>query len=149
MTLDQLRALERIHAVLSWTATASLVVCAVAWARLGRARLGAAVVAALVLISAAGTGLALEEPFRFRLRQRLFLANAALGWLFERKQHAAFASFALGLSAALALAAARRRTVDHREVDCERPGRLALTASAFFALFACVVSVLAARRVAF
>lgn len=52
-------------------------------------------------------GLLLHMPFQSRLRQKLFIKAAAVGWMFERKEHAAFGAVLLSWCAVGALWAAR------------------------------------------
>jgi hypothetical protein len=156
VSVEALRALERAHAVIAWTATASLVTAAwiVARGRAPRRGALAACGAALALVLAAGaTGIALHDPYRARLRQRLFLHAMRLGWLFEQKQHLAFASllFAVAAAASLgALALAERRAVDPALArDLRRSAVLAWTAAALFAAAASVASAVVARHARF
>lgn len=140
-------ALVWIHAIASWCATFGLL--ATAFERGRRSKAIRAIAAALFAIAFA-TGLALHEPFRTKLRQKLFIASAALGWLFERKQHAAYGA-ALFVVAALATGALARGkggpTTSAEELASAE--RLAWRISAALALFALVASVLVGRRVHF
>ena len=152
MSVAELRALERLHAVIAWLATAGLLWAA--WASVRR-RLpagGAAAAAALVVLAGL-LGAALEEGFRARVRHKLFLAAPALGWLFERKVHVAFGAVLLGV-AAWALTAALRRIeprADEADVarELRRGAAIAWTAAAVLALLASVASAIVARRAGF
>jgi hypothetical protein len=98
-------------------------------------------------------GAALDEGYRAHLRQRLFLAAPALGWLFERKVHVAFGAVLLGVAAA-ALTAVRHRT-EVRPGDAPvarelgRGAAIAWTAAAVLAVAASVASAVVARRAGF
>lgn len=155
MTVEELRSLERIHAAAAWISAAGL--GAVAWA-LARGRearriaIGAAAAIAGLLVAGA-TGLALHDPYRAKLRQRLFLDAPALGWLFERKQHLAFGALALGVGAAATLEALRR--IEARPADAalardlRRSAALAWIAAAALSLAAAIASAIVARRASF
>lgn len=153
MTTETLRTIARLHAAVAWLATAALP--AAAWsgrrAQRGAAWIGAA--AAALVLAAGGLGLALDDDYRSRVRQRLFLASPSLGWLFERKQHLAFGAIALGVSAAATLAALRR--VEARPGsealarELRRSATTACAAAALLALAASVASAIVAHRTAF
>jgi hypothetical protein len=153
VSVEALWTLERAHAVIAWLATAALVMAAWVAVRGRPPRRGALATggAALALVIAAGaTGLALHDPYRARLRQRLFLRSMQLGWLFEQKQHLAFAAllFAVAASASLgALALAEHPPALAR--DLRRSAALAGTAAALFAVAASVASAIVARTARF
>lgn len=160
MTLDALRSLERLHGVIAWLATATIVGAAWLTARgraSARARVGAGAAALGLVAVAAALGLALHDPYRSRLRQKVFLASAALGWLFERKQHFAFGAFMLACAALATLAAAlrieRRAAPGSAEAalarDLRLASRVAWITAALFALAASIASAIVARRVSF
>ncbi len=54
-------------------------------------------ITALLHLAVFITGVFLHPPFQNKLRQKLFLMSATLGWLFERKEHIAFAAISLVL----------------------------------------------------
>jgi hypothetical protein len=153
MTVDALRAIARAHAILAWLATAAIVAALVIARRPARrAAVIAGAVASALVVSASALGIALHDPYRSRLRQRLFVASSALGWLFERKQHLAFGAVLLGLGALAALSASRR--VDDApngaaSRDLARAAWIAWLASALFALAASIASTIVARRAHF
>jgi hypothetical protein len=153
VTADLLRALERAHGALAWVGTAGLVVAG-ALPRFTntmsrRARVTWLAIATGLLVAATALGFVLHDPFRFRLRQRLFIASPALGWLFERKQHAAFASVLLSVCALAALAR-RERIGPGSEADALRgAASAAWVASVVLALAASIASVVVARRAHF
>lgn len=150
MSPATLRSIERLHAVVAWAATAALVATAWLGARPAETRravrlLGAAAVA--LILTAGGLGLALHDPYRARLRQRLFLDSLELGWLFERKQNAAFAAMLLAVSALAIRMQLERGAPGAR--DLRRSAALAWAASAALALAASIASTLVARRAHF
>src|SRR6185503_3034161 len=63
--------------------------------------------AALVTAAACG-GAWIYGPYGERLKQQIFLHAPTVGWLFERKEHLAFAAVALTWTGVCAYAAARR-----------------------------------------
>jgi hypothetical protein len=109
-------------------------------------------------VSAAfAAGIPLDLPYRGRLRQKVFIDSAALGWLFERKLHLSFGAVALAWCALALLTAgalARRAHAGAHPpaappawaADLERGGRAALIASAALTLLAAVFSAIVARR---
>jgi hypothetical protein len=108
VNVEGLRTLEQAHAVIAWAAVVSLVAASWIIARRRPPRRGglAAGGAALALVIAAvATGIALHDPYRARLRQRLFVRSMRLGWLFEQKQHLAFAALLFAVAAAASLGA--------------------------------------------
>ncbi len=150
MSLTLLRWIERLHAVLAWAATIALIVTAWLGARsegTRRAVRVAGVTAVGLVLAAGGLGLALHNPYRARLRQRLFLDSLELGWLFERKQNAAFAAVLLAVSALATCVQLERGGAGAR--DLRRSATLAWTASAALALAASVASAIVARRAHF
>lgn len=155
MSLEGLRALSRVHAVVAWLATIALVAAAASHL-VARARRFAAAIGALALalsMSAVALGLGLHDGYRARLRQRLFVTSASLGWLFERKQHLALAAVMLalsGLAVSLLLRRAEARG-DHpaRSRELGRAALVAWISAAAFAIFAAVASVIVGRRSSF
>jgi hypothetical protein len=150
MSLEFLRSLERWHAAVAWAATAAIAFSAWLCVRSSPWRRAAGIVAAVLALGAAGTGLWLHDPYRSRLRQRLFLEAPSLGWLFERKQHLAFAAVLLALSA---LATQARLSLDPPAApgarDLRRAAALAWTSSALLALAATIASTIVAQRASF
>ncbi len=97
--------------------------------------LGATIAITLVGLS----GAALYVPYRQLLRREVFRVSTALGYLFERKEHLAYASVLLTwIGAGLVLRATRR--ADHATHGTALRG--ARIAYAFAALFALVVAAL-------
>jgi hypothetical protein len=121
--------------------------------------LAIAALSTFITTTAGALGLLLHDAYLNRLRQRIFVKDPALGWLFERKEHFAFGSVVLALCALASLAALaglERRLA--RLGAAPRPSlapalrSAALTAyaaSAALAIAACVLSTLVARRFSF
>jgi hypothetical protein len=153
MSVAALRAIELVHAVVAWLASVALVASAAAFAAGDRARRAArwlGAIATALVIGAGGLGFALHDPYRARLRQKLFLASPSLGWWFERKHHAAFAAILLAVSALAARAWMSRAESDARLApDLRRSALLASIASATLALLASIVSTIVARHARF
>jgi hypothetical protein len=144
--------LAAVHGVLGWIAAVLLAGAAMLLAlrrdaALGRLRALAGLAFAL-LAAAFASGVLLDQPYRTRLRQRLFLASRALGWAFERKQHLAYGALLLA-SAALAALLARRPASDPDDRALVRASRTGLLAAALFALAAAAISTVVASRVRF
>lgn len=155
MSLEALRALSRAHALVAWMATAALIAAATASA-LPRARrlLGALGAVAAALVASAGVlGALLHDGYRARLRQKLFVSSASLGWLFERKLHLGFGAAMLAASALsitiLLRRAERRRGPSAPREEHARAARIAWISAALLALFASVASAIVARRSSF
>ena len=87
---------------------------------------------ALVTCGAFGLGLLLYEPYRAQVKRRLFAYSRDAGWLFETKEHLAFAVIALTLGATAAALLTPR--------DDARTRRLAAAAYAAAALLCFVVA---------
>lgn len=163
MTVEALRRIASVHGLLAWLSAALLGLAAGLLARRSPApyKKPALAVSALATALAAlvnGLGMLLHEPYLNRLRQRIFVKDPALGWLFERKEHFAFGSLGLALSALASLAALalleRRLARPGAPASILAPSlrRAALTAyaaSAGLALAACILSTLVARRFRF
>jgi hypothetical protein len=152
VSVEALRALERAHAWTAWAATAALIAAAWIFATSAPPRRprGVGALAMALVVATAALGFALHDPYRSRLRQKLFLTMPSFGWLFERKLHAAFAAVLLALGA-LAI----QRLLEHRSDDgamsrdLTRSAVLAWTASAALALAASVASAIVARAAHF
>jgi hypothetical protein len=155
MTLEALRALVRWHAAAAWLATAALVAIGVMHLRGRRPRLVAWLggLGAALTVAAALSGAMLDEGYRARLRQHLFLESASLGWLFERKLHLAFGALVLALAGASTLAASA--SSDAGELGplyargLRRAATVAWVTAALLALIASGASWLVSQRITF
>lgn len=152
MSLEALRSLARLHALVAWLATAALFAALLAHAGRRRGRALVSTVAAALVIATSALGVSLHDGFRARVRQKLFLASATLGWLFERKLHLAFGATLLAVSA-LATAALLSRAEARGDAllvkDLRRASLIAWSASALLALAASIASAIAGRNAAF
>jgi hypothetical protein len=147
-----LHLVAQAHAVIAWLATAALVAAPLSLLlrpRRDRITLAMGAVAALSVTLAGGLGVLLEAAYRARLRQRLFVQAPALGWLFERKEHLAFAAIVLAWCALAAAAASRLARDAERAGDLHGVARLAGIAAAGLALAAAVMAAIVARRAHF
>ncbi|MEO5726176.1 MAG: hypothetical protein ABI134_15245, partial [Byssovorax sp.] len=141
----------QVHAVVAWIATAALL-AALPWLirpRRDRVTLAIGAVAALSVTLAGGLGVLLEAAYRARIRQRLFVQSPSLGWLFERKEHLAFAAIVLAWCALAAMAASRLAREPERAADLQKVARLAGITAAALALAASVMAAIVARRAHF
>ncbi|MCU0683805.1 MAG: hypothetical protein MUF34_16460 [Polyangiaceae bacterium] len=127
------RALAHVHGHLGWLAVAAL--AHPAWLlRGGRRRAGlAAALATTFTTLAVGIGLWLYPHYRACIKHELFVAAPALGWLFERKEHAAFGALAFAWSGLLAHVAAPRAGDSTRRRSLARTSWLAFSFAALCA----------------
>ena len=150
MSPEALRSLARWHAFAAWSATAGLVVAAWLFARASKVRRAAGAAAVGLVLAAAGLGLALSDPYRARLRQRLFVEAPGMGWLFERKLHLAYAAVLLAVSAlAMTLRIDRGRLDGPGARELRWAAALGWTASAALALAASIASAVVGGRTHF
>lgn len=158
MTLEALRRIASVHGLLAWSATVLLGIAAVLLAR-RRPVLVVSVFATALTAIVSGLGMLLHDPYTSRLRQRIFIHDPALGWLFERKEHFAFGSLGLtlcGLASLIGFVLVERRVTRTPNVGSPptspipmalwRAALMAYAASAAFALTACILSSLVAHR---
>ena len=102
------RLLAHVHGHIGWLAAAALLHPALIL-RDRRRRADAAVASGPLLASlTACLGFIVYGPYRERVRRPLFAETEAWGWMFERKEHVAFAAVALAWAGALAYAGALR-----------------------------------------
>jgi len=151
VTLDVLRRIALVHGVLAWISAVSLLVVSL---RLlffrSRAFLRASAAFATMFTALAfASGATLDLGFRVHLRQRLFVASRALGWLFERKLHLSFGALLFSLAALAALFATNPTSVLTTDKRLSASAKAAYLAAALFALFSCVASSLVAARARF
>lgn len=152
MKTDLARRIAEAHGVLAWLAAASLVACAFIFVRRDKRRRfarGAALLAASLVALAFASGAMLDLPYRAHLRQRIFLASRALGWLFERKLHFSLGALAFACIALAAHLAAGKTPDDPAGKSLVRVSRAGFVASALFAIAACVASSIVAARLRF
>jgi hypothetical protein len=136
--IDPLVLLEHIHGHVGWLAAAALVHPAILLAN-PRRRAHLSVALATALVTAVGAaGLYLYGEYRVRLKQGVFLKAPTIGWLFERKEHLAFAAIAFAWAGAIAYFGAAYAS------DAVRPRVRVLAHRAFVlaAVFGAVVALL-------
>jgi hypothetical protein len=149
VNVETLRAVERAHAISAWAATALSIAAAGLFASSSRRARPVGVLAATLVVVTGALGFALNDPYRARIRQKLFLASPSLGWLFERKLHAAFAAVLFAVCAIAAQGALARRVDGPTVRELTRSALLAWTACAALALAASVASAIVARSAHF
>lgn len=100
------RVLTHVHGHLGWLAAAAL--AHPAWLLRGGRRRARATVAFSTTFTTVvvGLGLWLYPHYRACIKHELFVEAPAFGWLFERKEHAAFGAFFFAWAGFLAHAAA-------------------------------------------
>lgn len=131
--LDPTRIREHLHGHLGWLAVLALAHPAVLL-RDHRRRAHLSVALAVGVSTLAGVlGVSIYGPYRERLRQPIFASARSLGYLFERKEHLAFAAVLLGWAGAASYFGAIGAQGDVRE-----PLRLAAH-WAFLASMACAL----------
>jgi membrane protein YqaA with SNARE-associated domain len=150
-TPESLRVLASVHGVVGWIAAAALatvagLVLARGWQRKTELLAAAATLAATV---GAALGFALEPAFDERLRQRLFAHSASLGWLFERKLHAATVAVLLTWGALWLLLALHRARAPRLRTELGRAATAGFVASAVLIVFASVAASVVARSARF
>ncbi|HEU4411772.1 MAG TPA: hypothetical protein VFS43_41405 [Polyangiaceae bacterium] len=132
--LGLVRAVAHLHGHLGWLAAAAL--AHPAWIlRGGRRRARAAVALSTALTTlAVGLGLWLYPHYRACIKHELFVEAPAFGWLFERKEHAAFGALAFAWAGCLAHAAAPSARSPEARRALARAAWLAFASAALFAL---------------
>jgi hypothetical protein len=98
--LDPLRIREHLHGHLGWLAVLALAHPAVLLRNHRRRAHLSVALAVGVSTLAAAVGISLYGPYRERLRQPIFASARSVGYLFERKEHLAFAAVLLGWAGA-------------------------------------------------
>lgn len=138
MDLDPLRTLEHVHGHVGWLGAALLVHPAILL-RDRKRRAHVAVGASTAIVTAgAALGTWLYVGYRAELKREIFQASPAMGLLFERKEHLAFAAVMLAWAGCGAYFAATRAS------DELRPTLRTIASRAFAgaAAFAIAVAVL-------
>jgi hypothetical protein len=163
VSVEELRALARVHEIVAWVATAALAVASGIIFRAPARRGPVIAISAVAILSitlAGALGLSLEDAYRSRIRQRLFVEQPALGWLFERKEHLAFGAILLGWSGLLSLVTAlilgarpaRRTEAELSEAlasELRAAAKVGWAGAAILALAACAASTIVARYASF
>jgi hypothetical protein len=81
------RSLERVHGHLGWLAALALAHPAILLRRPRRRAVGVALAATLLVTAVAALGAAMYPSYRAEVKPILFATTAAVGELFERKEH--------------------------------------------------------------
>jgi hypothetical protein len=104
MAFDVLRVAEHVHGHLGWLAAATLVHPAVLLrSPTRRAHFSVALATGFATVVGA-LGAWLYEPYRMRVKPRIFIDARWVGMMFERKEHLAFGAIMLTWAGALAYA---------------------------------------------
>lgn len=105
--IDVLRAVEHVHGHLGWLAVVALAHPAYLLRRPRRAPVAVGLATGLVTVGAA-LGMWLYVGYRAQLKRVIFTESPAMGLLFERKEHLAFAAVLLAWAGCAAYVAAPR-----------------------------------------
>lgn len=144
--LDPWSLLEHAHGHVGWLAALALVHPAVLLRNPSRRASWAVSLAAGTVTLAGAAGVALYPPYRATLRQPIFASAPALGYLFERKEHVAFAAVLLAWVGAATYFGAASAEGDARR-SLRRAAHWAFVAAAVFAVCAaCFGTVVASYR---
>jgi hypothetical protein len=135
-----------VHGHLGWLAVLALVHPAILLRRTGRRAHWAVGLAVGVLTLAAAVGISSYQAYREKLRQPLFASYAALGYLFERKEHLAFAVLAFTWVGAITYAAAIVAESELRESLWRASQRAFLIAAALAAVTAALGTAVAVYK---
>ncbi len=102
MTSLALRVLERVHGHLGWLSAAALLHPAIVLRNpKRRAKLSVSLATSFVCATGA-LGAYFYPDYRRILKQHIFRESAAIGWLFERKEHLAIGAVAFALAGCVA-----------------------------------------------
>lgn len=138
--------MEHVHGHLGWMSVAVLIHPAIVLWRKPRADWAVGLALGFTTV-VGGIGVWLYSAYRDRVKQALFIASPRVGFLFERKEHLAFAAIALAWVGSLAYFAARAKA---SELDpgvresLRRASRTAFTASAALAFVAATLGTVVA-----
>jgi len=143
MSLDGARLLAHVHGHLGWLAVAALAHPALLLRGSTRRSTLTVALAPLLATVAAGTGFVVYGPYRARVKGPLFVEAEAWGWMFERKEHLAFAAVALAWAGAAAYLAAER-SGEPAHGALRRASHRAFVAACALALVAAVIATLVA-----
>jgi hypothetical protein len=113
--LDPLRVQEHVHGHVGWLAALALIHPAVLLRRTKRKAHLSVVLATSVATLTGALGVAMYGDYRDKLRQHLFEQSPTMGYLFERKEHLAFAAIFLAWAGTLAYFGATRLEGQPRE----------------------------------
>ncbi|HEX7665534.1 MAG TPA: hypothetical protein VF407_13505 [Polyangiaceae bacterium] len=131
--IDPIRLLQHVHGHVGWLAAAVLVHPAIVLRRKKKAdwAVGSAVGLATI---AGGMGAWLYPSYRERLKQGIFQEAPAIGYLFERKEHLAFAAVALAWVGGLAYVVARTTDESPTRDSLRKASQVSFTIAAALAI---------------
>jgi hypothetical protein len=146
VAIDPTRMFAHVHGHVGWLAAAALVHPAVLLRRPGRrAHLSVLLATSFVTVTAV-LGVTIYPAYSTRLRQAIFVSAPNIGWLFERKEHLAFAAVAFAWAGAAAYVAAFRADEPLRVPLRTFAFRAYAAAAAMAILVAAIGTVVAAYR---
>ena len=153
MKTEFAQTLAFVHGVVAWSATVLLLLLGFVLVRrrLRRTRAHASLLALTtsLLIATGVSGALLELPYRYSLRQHVFLASRALGFAFERKLHFALGALVFAAIALTTLFAERMSAEEKTRAELMRVTTLGFVVSAVFAFAAALASSIVASRLRF
>jgi hypothetical protein len=106
LSFDPLRVMEHVHGHLGWLAAIALMHPAILLRHAQRRAHWSVALGVGIVTLAAAFGVAMYPAYRETLRQPIFASSAAVGYLFERKEHLAFGAVMLSWVGGVAYAVA-------------------------------------------
>ncbi|HEY1957858.1 MAG TPA: hypothetical protein VGH28_19695 [Polyangiaceae bacterium] len=137
---------ERLHGHAGWLAAVALVHPAIVLRRTDRRAAWAVGLSTGLVTTVAIVGASMYAAYRERLRGHIFRASMSTGYLFERKEHLAFAVLAFAWVGALAYVAAGFSSDDERRVLRRLSHRAYVAASAIALVVAALGTAVATFR---
>ena len=131
--LEPLRVEEHLHGHAGWLAAIALLQPAILLRRTQRRAHLSVALAVVAVTLAAGMGVTMYPAYRDTLRQPIFAGSAAVGYLFERKEHLAFGTVMLAWVGGVGYAAEAFAEGGAR-ASLRRVAHYAFVAAAAFAL---------------
>ena len=144
--LDLLRVQEHLHGHLGWLAAIALVHPAIVLRDARRRANWAVGLSVAVVTVAAALGVLMYEAYRETLRQPIFAAAPAFGYLFERKEHLAFGAVMLSWVGGISYVASSSANADVRESLRKAAHRAFIAAAVLAIATASLGTIVAAYR---
>ena len=144
--LDLLRVQEHLHGHLGWLAAIALVHPAIVLRDARRRANWAVGLSVAVVTVAAALGALMYEAYRETLRQPIFAAAPAIGYLFERKEHLAFGAVMLSWLGGISYAASSSANAGVRESLRKAAHRAFIAAAVLAIATAALGTIVAAYR---
>ena len=144
--LNSIRIQEHLHGHLGWLAAIALLHPAIVLRDLRRRANWAVGLSVATVTVAAAMGALMYEVYRDTLRQPIFAAAPAVGYLFERKEHLAFGAVMLSWLGGVAYAAAPRADAGVRQALRKAAHRAFVGAAALALVTAALGTIVAAYR---